>query len=111
MFERLERRLQVLAQEIKAGPKLKPGFFLENGKLGYAPKLAAAEKPVQAAAFDPMTEPLQNGDLVEVVFDCEHTGSRGYVHVKSGYNLLDDTGRAFNAFGLRSSLKLIEKAK
>ena len=136
MFERINRRLEVLAREIAAGPKLKPGFTLTNGMLGYAPPLpdGSWDKPVvksvvvkpdplgwgaflekylpkAAPSFDPMTEPLQVGDLVEIVFNA------GSVFGKQAtIKNLDDgiiTVRCGNknwVFACRSSFKLIEKA-
>lgn len=141
---RLDRRLEVLAREIAAGPKLKPGFFLQDGKLGYIPPPAligidlasgtdttavthrkgdgrkVSRKKVEEATpeFDPMTEPLEIGDLVEIVFPGDI-----YVFRERGHIIqtrpdgewgpwvvsVKDIDKGFR-YSYRSSLKLIEKA-
>jgi hypothetical protein len=120
MFERLNRRLEALQKEIDAGPKLKPGFFLENGKLGYAPVVdLVIGKPARSASFDPMTEPLHEGDLVEILApDHRNIGKQGRLvpstknyhglqrwHVWAGDERLTHT----HGFAERKSLKLISK--
>jgi hypothetical protein len=201
-FDSLERRMEVLAREIAAGPKLKPGFFVEDGKLGYAhppiligidPATTSSEDKASVAyvwgdgsieskedpftcelkigdrvrgllhgipfegvveyftstrgwfhiccqgartyalrgsleflrrgeattapakTFDPMTEPLQVGDLVEAVIEGygDLDGKQGrVVRTDKGYvYVLPEKSGQPMCFAMRESLKLIEKAK
>lgn len=67
--------------------------------------------------WDPMTEPIHVGDLVEVVYDGEHKGKRGRVTrcdnpERGRWGVTQDNGSsAGDSWSRRTSLKLIEKAE
>lgn len=81
--------------------------------------VSRGEPKPAATAFDPMTEPLQLGDYVEVVFQgdgtgVKETGKRGKVariHHVTGVALAYDDGTEDTGpgWGNRSSLKLLAR--
>lgn len=105
MFERLNRRLEILSKQIKDGPKLKPGFSVDaRGMMSFDPPYYVPEVEV-----DPMTVPLEIGDEVEVVYGGAYYMERGFVTAIDGRYVVKRHNGYDLRFKQRSSVRLVAR--